>query len=441
MSPVRPRRSPGRRPTTRSRRRRTSSRASPSSRRAPPTRGRTSASLRRAPTMSASSTPATRERRGQQRPLELGVPNVDEAPGRPANRLSARGLGTLNRIDPVWLNLQRTRLFDPALSFPGTNDHPGDYRSSGCTGCHVIYANDRSPVHSAAYAQYGNRGRSATADPTIARNESGHPIKHVLTTSIPSSQCVVCHHHPGTTVTNSFLGYTWWDNETDGTLMYPGEEPRLTAEQIDTIERSNPDGAAVRGRWSDPEFLANVTELNPKLTRTQFADFHGHGWVFRAVFKQDRKGQLLDGAGAAVQPDDPERFKKAVHLRDIHLEKGMHCVDCHFKQDVHGNGKLYGETRAAIEITCTTCHGTIQQRATLKTSGPAAPAGGTDLSSLRTPFGQRRFQWLGGALTQRAMVTEGPPWAGTQGGGTIHPAPPWGPAQPQRRAETRPPHT
>src|SRR5438445_4259664 len=98
--------------------------------------------------------------RGQQRPLELGVPNVDEAPGRPANRLSARGLGTLNRIDPVWLNLQRTRLFDPALSFPGTHDHPGDYRSSGCTGCHVIYANDRSPVHSAAYAQYGNRGRS-----------------------------------------------------------------------------------------------------------------------------------------------------------------------------------------------------------------------------------------------------------------------------------------
>ncbi len=21
----------------------------------------------------------------------------------------------------------------------------------------------------------------------------------------------------------------------------------------------------------------------------------------------------------------------------------MHCVDCHFEQDVHGNGKLYGE--------------------------------------------------------------------------------------------------
>ena len=375
--------------------------------------------------------------RGQQRPLEIGVPTVDEAPGRPANRLSQRGLGTLNRTDPVWLNLQRTRLFDPALSFMGTNDHPGDFRSSGCSACHVIYANDRSPVHSAAYAQYGNRGRTATADPTIAREESGHPIKHVLTNTIPSSQCVVCHHHPGTTVTNSFLGYTWWDNETDGALMYPEKARTLTARDIDEIERGNPEGAAVRGRWSDPEFLANITDLNAKLTRTQFADFHGHGWVFRAVYKQDRQGHLLDTEGKIVPHDDPDRFKKAVHLRDIHLDKGMHCVDCHFKQDAHGNGKLYGETRAAIEITCTDCHGTIQQRAILRTSGPAAPEGGTDLSTLRTPFGQRRFQWRGDALTQRSMVTEGLEWPVTQVVDTIDPGSAWARANPGRSQKSR----
>src|SRR5262249_5349804 len=50
--------------------------------------------------------------RGQQRQLELGVPFVDEPPGKPANRLSQRGLGTLNRTDPVRLNLQPTRLLD-----------------------------------------------------------------------------------------------------------------------------------------------------------------------------------------------------------------------------------------------------------------------------------------------------------------------------------------
>ena len=57
---------------------------------------------------------------------------------------------------------------------------------------------------------------------------------------------------------------------------------------------------------------------------------------------------------------------------DIHLEKGMHCVDCHFVQDVHGNAKLYQEVRAAIEIQCIDCHGTVTKYATLRTTGPAA---------------------------------------------------------------------
>jgi hypothetical protein len=68
---------------------------------------------------------------------------------------------------------------------------------------------------------------------------------------------------------------------------------------------------------------------------------------------------------------------KTVHLNDIHLERGMHCVDCHFRQDAHGDGVLYNEPRAAIEITCEDCHGSITQRATLFTSGfAAAPATG-----------------------------------------------------------------
>src|SRR5712691_935502 len=363
--------------------------------------------------------------RGQQRQLELGVPLVDEPPGKPINRLSQRGFGTLNRTDPVWLNLQRTRLLDPMLSFLGTNDQAGDYRSSGCSACHVVYANDRSATHSAHYAQFGNRARSVTEDPTIPKNESGHPIKHVLTSTIPSSQCVTCHHHPGTTVTNSYLGYIWWDNETDGNLLYPDQERSLSAGQVEAIQARNPEGAALRGKWSDPEFLANVTDLNPRLTRTQFADFHGHGSIFRAVFKHDRKGNMLDAAGKMVPPDDPDRFKKAVHLKDIHLEKGMHCVDCHFKQDAHGNGKLYGEVRAAVEISCTDCHGSIQARTTLKTSGPAAPPGGTDLSTLRTPFGQRRFQWRGETLIQRSMVTKDLEWELSQVADTIDPGSAW----------------
>src|SRR5436190_5276637 len=109
---------------------------------------------------------------------DVGLPDIEAEPGRPDMKLGARGYGTELRFDPVLLNLQKTRLNDPHLSFLGTNDHPGDYRSSGCSACHVIYANDRANIHSGIYAKFGNRGHSAGTDPTIPKDEPGHPIVH-----------------------------------------------------------------------------------------------------------------------------------------------------------------------------------------------------------------------------------------------------------------------
>ena len=347
------------------------------------------------------------ERGGRRRP-EVGLPDPFEDPGRPDKGLSPRGPGTLNRTDPVLLGAQKTRLLDPMMSLLGTNDHPGDFRSSGCSACHVVYANDRAKTNSGPYAEFGNRGTTQTKDPVIAKDRSGHPLKHAFTRAIPTSQCITCHMHPGTNMVTTYLGYTWWDNEVDGQVMYPKEPRKLTAAQQDALERDNPEGSALRGLWSDRNFLSDVSTLNPKLKNTQFADFHGHGWVYRAVFSKDRKGNLLDREGNVVSAEDPQKFGKAVHLKDIHLEKGMHCVDCHFKQDSHGNGKLYAEPRAAIEIDCIDCHGTITAPATLITTGPASP--GTDLSALSTPFGQPRFTSRRGKITQRSMVTDGVEW-------------------------------
>ena len=107
-------------------------------------------------------------------------------PAGPSHRLSNRGLGTENRTDPVFVGLQKTRLLDPTLNFLGTNDHPGDYRSSGCTACHVIYANDRSPVNSGPYAEFGHRGLTLNPDPTIPKDEPGHPIEHRFTQATAS---------------------------------------------------------------------------------------------------------------------------------------------------------------------------------------------------------------------------------------------------------------
>ena len=360
------------------------------------------------------------ERGGAIRPV-VGIPDREEDPGRPDVKLSIRSFGTDVRTDPVIIGLQKTRLFDPTLNTWGTNDHPGDYRSSGCSSCHVIYANDRSPVHSPTIDgfgdvwRFGNRGESFSIDKTVnggrarpttqpyanpndpsrSTRESGHPVKHRFVAEMPSSSCIVCHVHPGTNVLNSYLGFLWWDNETDGQLMYPRTQHDPSDEQDFQASLHNPEASAARGLWGNlypgapdheghaapRDFLENLTRLNPMLQHTQFADFHGHGWIFRAVYKQDRHGQMLDFAGVPVTPT-PQKMAGAVayqwhkpgdhpsagapvHLKDIHLEKGMQCVDCHFEQDVHGDGNLYGETRNAVMVDCADCHGTVDKPASV----------------------------------------------------------------------------
>ncbi len=339
------------------------------------------------------------ERGGQKKP-EIGIPALDEDPGRPDSKLGERGFGALLRTDPVFLGLQKTRLLDPLLSFPGTNDQAGDYRNSGCSACHVVYANDNSPEHSGPYASFGHSGYTATVDPTIPKNESGHPIRHQFTRSIPSSQWT------------TYFGYTWWDNEIDGEQMYPAKQRNLSPSDRQRVQLRNPEGSAPLGLWSDVNFLGKIgsPEFEKTLKHTQFADFHSHGWIFRAVYKKNRQGDLLDEKNNVISPDDPDKFGRAVHLKDIHLEKGMHCIDCHFTQDGHGNGKLYGETRNAIEIDCVDCHGSVTAHASFMTSGPASPKGGTNLQLLRTPWGERQFYSKDDRFFQRSMVEQGKEW-------------------------------
>src|SRR3546814_6443323 len=62
-------------------------------------------------------------------------------------------------------------------------------------------------------------------------------------------------------------------------------------------------------------------DVNDSNQDTQFADYHGHGWNFRGVFKRDRNGNLLDAGGNMatygtdkahiVDPKDPEKWRKS----------------------------------------------------------------------------------------------------------------------------------
>lgn len=82
------------------------------------------------------------------------------------------------------------------LSSFGANDAPGRYRSSGCTACHMPYADD---------------GLSKGGDPYISKQTPTHPIKHQLVTAPPSETCMHCHYDGG----RIGLSYRGWRERTD----------------------------------------------------------------------------------------------------------------------------------------------------------------------------------------------------------------------------------
>ena len=153
-------------------------------------------------------------------PNALGLLQRIEEPGRPDFRQSNRGPGTGQRISVPVLNVHKTRLNDPLMWFLGTNDNPGDFRTSGCGACHVVYANDRDPKHSGPYAKFGHTGKTQTVDPTISKSEEGHPLEHKFTRAIPTASCMSCHMHQPNMFVNTYLGYTMWDYESDAESMF-----------------------------------------------------------------------------------------------------------------------------------------------------------------------------------------------------------------------------
>ncbi len=311
--------------------------------------------------------------------------------------LGTRGPGTDGRIAGVFLNVLKTRLNDPTLWMMGPNKIAGDYRASGCAACHVPYANSRDET-SGPWAEFGNRGYSFSGDKAIPKNESGHPIRHQFTRSIPVMQCLTCHYHQGDGAIGTYAGLIWWDRETE-------------AEKIKAL-------------GAEPEYGPGQGELwprNSEFDQVQFFDNQAHGWNFMKVFKRDLKGNLLDADDNVIAENDPDKWKKAVHLKDIHFEKGLHCIDCHTKQDVHGDGNIYAQMRDYIEIRCIDCHGTISQRATLKTSGGT---GGNSLGEVLTPFGMPQFEWVDDKLIQRSKVDPDRQWEVRQLADAVNPESP-----------------
>jgi hypothetical protein len=69
-------------------------------------------------------------------------------------------------------------------------------------------------------------------------------------------------------------------------------------------------------------------------------------------------------SGPGVPGTTDELFNKNYHYtvedtnpQDVHAQAGMHCIDCHTDNGIHGDGNIWGHMDQATKIECRTCHG------------------------------------------------------------------------------------
>ena len=254
----------------------------------------------------------------------------------------------IDNTDPQRPNRVRTgsnleRLIDEQVSITcgnchlysaGANDRYADFRSSGCTACHMEYSLD---------------GRSRSTDPNVDSFEPANPdqiddgerahvadhiirnvtrqVGGVFVRGITDRACVGCHQGSNRTVLQ-YWGIRLDENkDLTNTVQYP-ENP------VDFDDTED-----------DPRLF------DPAVNNDTFngRDFQQY------LLKEDYDGDGLD--------DTPP---------DVHYEAGMGCIDCHGSRDLHGgterdtsSGKIMSRQDQVTGVSCESCHGALDQYATV----------------------------------------------------------------------------
>ncbi|MFT4541878.1 MAG: hypothetical protein ACI841_002239 [Planctomycetota bacterium] len=272
---------------------------------------------------------------------------------------------------------------DCHLGSAGANNRYGDFRSSGCTSCHMQYSLD---------------GRSGSGDPNmnpmepldpdqIRAPERSHISRHLIRSvakTLPSGEhvegisdfaCAGCHQGSNRTVMQ-YWGIRLDQNEdvhrrqqypaNPVTFVDTGEDPRLFDPEVEN--------RTFNGR-RDRQYLA-------------FEDYDGDG-----------------------RDDTPA---------DVHHDAGMGCIDCHGSYDLHGgdvknpeSAEIMSRMEQSAAIRCESCHGSVGSYADTisgETYAGVTSALATDSKGNPLPHVVRESEgeyWLTSRLTgRRHYVTQ-----------------------------------
>jgi hypothetical protein len=224
---------------------------------------------------------------------------------------------------------------DCHLGSAGANNRAADFRSSGCTACHM---------------QYSLGGRSGSSDPNVNKfepldpddidaPERAHPRTHRIASiaktlpdgtfvaGIDDYACVDCHQGSNRTV----MQYWGIRLDQNADLVHHQQYPANPA----SFQTTHGDE-----RLFDP-LAGNHT-------------FNGRN------ANQYIKLEDYDGDG---RDDTPA---------DVHYEAGMGCIDCHGSYDLHGGdasqpgSNISSRMEQQVAIRCESCHGGVDEYAPTK---------------------------------------------------------------------------
>jgi len=224
---------------------------------------------------------------------------------------------------------------DCHLGSAGANNRAGDFRSSGCSACHMPYS-----LGGRSGSSDANVNKLEPLDPDdIDEPERSHPRSHVIhgvnrtlasgavVPGIDDLTCAGCHQGSNRTV-----------------MQYWGIRLDQNADVVNNRQYpANP--FARQGTHGDERLF------DPAVGNNTFNGRNGNQYLAFEDYDNDGRD------------DTPP---------DIHHEKGLGCVDCHGSFDVHGGDAATAGTEISsrmeqqVAIRCESCHGSVDAYAASK---------------------------------------------------------------------------
>lgn len=222
---------------------------------------------------------------------------------------------------------------DCHLGSSGANNRYGDFRSAGCTACHMEYSPD---------------GRSRSTDPNVNKTEPANPD------AIAAPERAHVDMHRIRSVAREVNGGEFQRGISDYTCVGCHQGSNRTVLQFWGIRLDQNQDV-----FNDRQYPAN-----PDSFQTTAADdrLYDPG-IGNATFNGRVPEQYLlaEDYDADGRDDTPP---------DVHYAAGLGCIDCHGSRDVHNgtqgdptSGAMISRMDQGVMIQCESCHGSVDDYA------------------------------------------------------------------------------